>query len=136
MTCHACGLPSHAPAIIVFVPGIPASPNVTRTRSFHVNAAEANQWKSATCVAAYEAVKGKAPRLTHARVELVIVTARRNRRDPDNAIAAAKPIIDGLVLAGILAEDSFAVVRHLGIHREITPGLGGVRVEITPELHA
>jgi len=111
------------------VPGIPASPNVTRTRNFHLNASQAKDWKTATIAA----VGGRHPEtpLPSVRLVLVALTKTRGRRDPDNFAAACKPIIDGLVLAGVLVDDSFAVIRELVVRRE-QADRNAVRVEVWP----
>jgi len=45
------------------------------------------------------------------------------RRDPDNISAAAKPILDGLVLAKIIKGDSLAVIQSPYCHYfEVKPG--------------
>ena len=116
--------------LLVFeVPGIPASPNATRRLNFHRNAAEANAWKDATCIALFDAGKKRPGRLASVRIVLTAMTKTRGRRDPDNFAAACKPIIDGLVLAGVLVDDSFAVIRELVVRHELA-GRNAVRIEV------
>jgi len=109
------------------VPGIPKSPNVTRTRCFHVNSSQANDWKAA--IVAAVADNGPEVPLPSVRLVLVALTKTRGRRDPDNFAAACKPIIDGLVLAGVLLDDSFNVIRELVVRHELA-GRNAVRIEV------
>jgi crossover junction endodeoxyribonuclease RusA len=48
------------------------------------------------------------PRWTFCRVEYQFQFADHRHRDLDNLIAAAKPVLDGLVDAGVLSDDSRA----------------------------
>lgn len=121
--------------ITVTVLGIPPSPNQTRREHWAKRAAAAKLWKHDAFYAAIEAREVWRGRvrfpLASADVRLVIVSPTTVRRDPDNAVAAMKPLIDGLVQAGILADDSFAVVRNLTVALERgTPA--AVRIEVTP----
>lgn len=116
------------------VPGIPPSPNSTRREHWAKRAAAAREWKRDAFYAAMEARElhrgmVKFP-LQSAALRIVIVSPTRVRRDPDNAIASAKPLIDGLVKAGVLSDDSFAVVRELTVAQEHGPA--AVRIEVTP----
>lgn len=50
----------------------------------------------------------KAARIGHhhrVKVELIYTPATRRRRDADNLVAALKPLVDGLVDAGVVADD-------------------------------
>lgn len=117
------------------VPGIPPSPNQTRREHWAKRAAAAKQWKRDAFYAAVEAREVWRGRvrfpLPSAAVRLVIVSPTSVRRDPDNAIASMKPLIDGLVQAGIIADDSFAVVRELTVGLE-RGKQAAVRIEVTP----
>lgn len=106
----------------ILVPGIPPSPNQTRREHWAKRAAEAKRWKRDTYMAAVGVRNAYLARypglflpLTEARVRCVIVTPSSVRRDPDNAMASMKPLIDGVVQAGILADDSFAVISDLSV---------------------
>ncbi|AYD89689.1 hypothetical protein D5R93_05835 [Actinomyces lilanjuaniae] len=59
-------------------------------------------------VAAQTAVVGRAPRLRRARLAVEIAFPDRRRRDPHNFMATVKPIVDGLVDAGVLPDDDAA----------------------------
>jgi hypothetical protein len=68
---------------------------------------------------------------SRARVDIGLVVRTAVRRDADNAIAACKGIIDGLVDAGIIADDSLDVVD--GPYLSITRGADyGYTVTVTP----
>jgi Holliday junction resolvase RusA-like endonuclease len=123
--------------ISVVVPGIPPSPNQTRREHWARRAAEAKRWKRDTYLAAVSARNALLTRypgvilpLTEARVRCVIVTKSAVRRDPDNAIASMKPLIDGVVQAGILADDSFSVITDLSVAVERGPDQL-VRIEVS-----
>ena len=120
--------------IVVTVPGIPPSPNQQRREHWARRAAEARGWRQAALYAALDARNRHADvpfPLHSAAIRVVIVSPTTVRRDPDNAIASVKPIIDGLVRAGILADDSFAVVRDLSVAVE-RGREAAVRIEVTP----
>ena len=52
----------------------------------------------------------RAPRLERARLVVEIAFPDRRRRDPHNFMATVKPIVDGLVDAGVLPDDD---AKHL-----------------------
>ena len=52
----------------------------------------------------------RAPRLERARLVVEIAFPDRRRRDPHNWMATVKPIVDGLVDAGVLPDDD---AKHL-----------------------
>lgn len=53
--------------------------------------------------------------LTKAKVLIVMHWHGRHRRDPDNMGGLMKGVLDGLVSGGVLADDSFDVIREYGI---------------------
>lgn len=69
--------------------------------------------------------------LASARCRLTWVTPTRQRHDLDNIIAACKPLFDGLVDAGVLADDGPEHVVELTICRQARPG---ARPEVLVEL--
>lgn len=118
---------------MVEVPGIPPSPNQTRREHWARRAAAAKRWKHdayLAAVAVRNVHRGSGFPLQAAKVRCVIVATTGVRRDPDNAIASMKPLIDGIVEAGVLADDSFDVIRDLSVacERGTTPH---VRIEVT-----
>lgn len=60
-------------------------------------------WRNAAWACA---VGSGIPQLERVEVELVMVPSDRRRRDPDNLSGALKPILDGLVDAGVIPDDS------------------------------
>jgi Holliday junction resolvase RusA-like endonuclease len=119
--------------IYVLLLGIPPSPNALRRMHWATRAAIAREWRHSAWAAALEARNHYCPSVgfpwLRANVKIVIVTKTATRRDPDNAVASVKPLIDGLVDAGIIADDSFTVIADLSIATE--RGLtAGVRIEV------
>ncbi|NJD28878.1 MAG: hypothetical protein FIA92_11350 [Chloroflexi bacterium] len=105
--------------LVVSVPGIPPSPNQTRREHWAKRAKEARLWRESAFYAARQAMAtahgGWSFPLRSASVRITLVSTTAVRRDPDNAIAACKPVLDGIVQAGLLADDSFAVIRDLAV---------------------
>jgi len=56
------------------------------------------------------ALQAKAPSLQRAEITIEYQPPDRRRRDPDNLAPSGKACIDGLVLAGVLPDDSSAHV--------------------------
>jgi Holliday junction resolvase RusA-like endonuclease len=98
----------------VRIEGRPPTPNARRhwRQVSHDN----RVWKEAALRSAQDvrnrsAVFGRP--IAAADMTVTFVVPDRMRRDPDNLIAATKPLTDGLVAAGILADDSFTVLRSV-----------------------
>lgn len=108
--------------------GHPPSPNRTRAGHWRARAASDLTWRTAAYFAALDVKPtGYVPGRVSVRVVLVIPDKRR--RDPDNALASVKPCIDGIVDAGLLLDDSFAVIHELTVTSEPGPQKA-VRFEI------
>lgn len=72
----------------------------------------------------------KPPRpLEKARVTLTFRFPDSRRRDPDNYIGGSKPLMDGLVRAGIIKDDSFDCIELAAKLGEIK-ATGSVEVEV------
>lgn len=68
----------------------------------------------------------RAPRLERARLVVEIAFPDRRRRDPHNFMATVKPIVDGLVDAGVLPDDD---AKHLlGPDLRRHPAVAGKRM--------
>lgn len=71
--------------------------------------------------------------IDRAHVEVVRLQRTAHRRDPDNLAATAKPMIDGLVQAGLLPDDSHrhvaSVVLRVVVDRHRNAGW---RLTVTP----
>jgi Holliday junction resolvase RusA-like endonuclease len=121
----------------VDVPGIPPNPN--RRLHYQALGRERKEFRGWTKLAALAAMadSGHADDypLKAAIVEATFFVKVRRRRDPDNLIASLKPLLDGLVDAGVLVDDDRLTiappeVRVFGR----SPGWEGVRlfvVEVT-----
>lgn len=68
-----------------------------------VAAKKKKPWREAAMVLARAA---RIPPCQRIRVELHYVPKQERRRDPDNLIACLKPLVDGLVDAGVVADDT------------------------------
>lgn len=64
-------------------------------------------------------------------VAYTFVYPDRRRRDPDNRLASGKPILDGVVAAGIIADDSDKVVASIAVLPPVVGDHREVRVTIT-----
>lgn len=98
--------------------GLPTSVNNTRRRHWTAVVEETATWRSAAHFATVDALNRSPDPLARkspiypAEVEYVfLLTARRG--DLDNLVAAAKPILDGIVSAKAIADDSVDAVRCL-----------------------
>lgn len=100
--------------LVVTVPGRPKTPNDYRGRQGggHWRSRHANNqtWKAAGVRAALEVKPADWEPLTRCRLTVEFIVPTRARRDDDNLIAAQKPVLDGIVMAGILADDSNRVI--------------------------
>ena len=87
------------------IPLIPPSLNkfAGRENQWDYRAAK-SEWKQICC--AYCRPKGKPP--DFADVRITFLFADRRRRDPDNY---CKLLLDGLVYAGVIADDDFGHIR-------------------------
>lgn len=68
-----------------------------------VKAKHVKPWREAALVLARQQ---RIPACSRIKVELHYVPAQERRRDPDNLIACLKPLVDGLVDAGIVPDDT------------------------------
>ena len=81
-------------------------------RAWKRKAAAAREWRQLVALA-LEVLGDRRPRWERARIHYDLFT-RGAEIDPDNRVALGKPILDGLVAAGVLPDDS-------GAHVELTP---------------
>ena len=111
--------------LVVRIPGRPPTPNARRhwRQVQHDNA----EWKSAAyTVAANERRKWESEHglnwrpLGHAVVSVAFGLPDRRTRDLDNLIASTKPLLDGIVGAGILLDDSIDVIQKMEFGAVIT----------------
>lgn len=78
-------------------------PNLNDRDHWAVKAAKVKQWRDAAHVLARQA---RIPPCRRIRVELHYLPATAQRRDPDNLVAAYKPLCDGLVDAKVVPDDT------------------------------
>lgn len=119
----------------VRIDGIPPTPNRSRRQFWAANAHVAAGWRRRAKEAAQETIDehgGAIPHLENVHLTIWVCTRTRVRRDPDNAVAACKPLVDGIVDAGILRDDSFDVVHELSVRRILAPQ-GRAHIEIDVE---
>lgn len=93
----------------VDVPGIPPGPNRTRRMHWAAIARERKDFRAWSKLAALAALadSGRSDDfpIREAILEATFFVKTRRRRDPDNLIGSLKPLIDGLVDAGVLVDD-------------------------------
>ena len=95
--------------LTITIPGRPPTPNSRRHwRAVH---ADNTKWKTVAWMSANKAVPGRRmPNIQRAAVAIEFVVPDRRHRDLDNLIASTKPLTDGIVAAGVLADDSSDVL--------------------------
>ena len=86
---------------------------------------------------AMQAAKAAAiPSLDVVFVELTMTPSDRRRRDPDNLAGALKPVLDGLVDAGVIPDDSYQHVAGVALAIETPdPTLRAHRWRLTIDVH-
>ena len=115
--------------------GMPMLPNAARKRHWSARASDTRTWREA---AHYLAL---AERNKHAEyhtfpwasvsIRYTFVRATRHHVDIPNLAAAMKPVLDGMVDAGILTGDDKDVVISYGPHKVIDGPSNGFIVTIT-----
>jgi hypothetical protein len=111
-------------SVTIRIEGRPPTPNARRhwRQVSHDN----RVWKEAALRSAQNIcnrIGGFGRPIQLAAVDVVFVVPDHRPRDPDNLIASTKPLTDGLVAAGILANDTFAVLRELRYAERYEQGL-------------
>ena len=118
----------------VDVPGIPPNPN--RRLHWAVLARSRSDFRGWTKLAAKDALarSGRSDDfpLRAATLEATFFVKTHRRRDPDNLLASLKPLVDGLVDAGVLVDDDRLTFAPPGI--KVTGGYQGVLLYVT-EVH-
>ncbi len=103
-------------------------PSLNDRDHWAVKAKKTKEWRDAAHVLARQA---RIPPCQRIRVELHYVPATAQRRDPDNLVAAYKPLCDGLVDAKVVADDTEHYVERVFpiIHpaQRTMPGRGDSR---------
>lgn len=82
------------------IPFVPKSPNELRG-SWRIAWRQSKDWRTYVSV-----ICGRPKVPCKAKRRLEIITSRKRRLDPDNAVASLKPVIDALKRAGWIRNDS------------------------------
>lgn len=110
--------------------GYPPLPN--KRMHWAEKADENRTWRSAAFVKARDAWRQHDHAddfpLRKAVLQVVVIRPGGQGPDPDNALAAVKPVIDGLVDAGILVSDRRECVSYLTPQYEVGPV--GLRIDV------
>jgi crossover junction endodeoxyribonuclease RusA len=121
-----------------FLAGHPPGPNQTVRWHWGRRAKERRVWRDASAWGA-RAAYGRSSMAGHHRPVEVAVTFHfrvTRTRDRDNLVASLKPVLDGLVDAGILKDDSPTWLRSLVVREQVAPTERlGITVEVS-ELRA
>lgn len=114
------------------LPGLPRSMNGSHG-NWYVAAAERKRWRRLSGLSALAAKNRAGIKGPWDRVRLVITRCSTRPMDFDNRVASAKPIVDGLMDARVIADDSDAVIVERDYRWERAErGHGKVRVEVSP----
>jgi Holliday junction resolvase RusA-like endonuclease len=118
--------------VTILIPGRPPTPNA-RPGNYHAERKAFREWKDSAYLVAKDAVNREGWQ-TPGTVRLVVTfhLPDRIRRDLDNLIASTKPLTDGLVAAGVMADDSVAVIESIRYQWRMSPGYAGTEYEVTP----
>lgn len=118
----------------IHVPTLPPSPNRTRRGHWAEGAGLTAAWRRDGRLLALAELNGApAPRWTRVRLSAVFYLPTRARRDPGNLVGSEglKALIDGLVDAEVMVDDSLAVVAEYGPFTfELRPRRPGVTVTV------
>lgn len=119
-------------SITVVVPGRPENPNRIRghwSKRHGINV----KWKTAAAWHAAMVLPGGWKPMRRARMSVVHVVPDRRARDLDNLVAAIKASLDGIVLAGVIADDSDRVLTGADHRIEYVKGVAETRYTFTEE---
>ena len=90
----------------VQIPGLPATYNAIGMKSRWMRKRNTDEWKSNVCAA----VSGKLPPAPLTRAKCTLTRHSSSRPDFEAIVLSMKPALDGLVEAGVLADDSLEVI--------------------------
>jgi Holliday junction resolvase RusA-like endonuclease len=128
---------SDVPRVLeVSIRGLPRGINTTRRRHWSSVARETGEWKDAAYVSTLAAIRdsGRADDFPIERASVSYTfLLRAERGDLDNLIASVKPILDGIVAARAIVDDSVRALPLLSAtwRRASDPGVI-VRIEESP----
>lgn len=117
------------------IPMLPPSPNRTR-RNTHWSARAAidKQWLNFGWAGSLEACGANPPRWPSVHVTITFYFPDKRRRDPGNLMGSegVKGLIDGLVMAGVMVDDSMDVIKRLDLDFIYRKGQPGTHVLVEP----
>lgn len=114
-------------ALLLTLHGLPKMANQLLRGHWRVKHAHAMKWKLAVSLACH----GRLPARPLERANVSIVRCSSVRPDFDGLVSSGKPLLDGLVEAGVLADDTHAVIAQPEYAWEKAPPRGGhTRVEV------
>ena len=114
--------------VTVRVPGRPPGGNALHRQGFWRVRKDREEWRAVAAMAARLAMgAGFGPPIARAEVAVEWRCRTRRRRDFDNLVAGLKPLLDGLVDAGVIQDDDS---EHLAVLGPLTI-LTGVREDET-----
>lgn len=95
-------------SITIRIDGRPPTPNARR--HWRGIATDNARWKEIARQATADALPPGWTPLTRCRMTVEFIVPDRRDRDDDNLIAAQKPVVDGIVRGGAIANDSRRVI--------------------------
>lgn len=115
--------------VLDHLPPVELSPNA---RGFWARRYEANEeLKNEVIILAKNA---KLPRFKKVKIDYTFVVPNNKRRDVENYLFRTKSIPDSLVLAGVLSDDKFKVVKQISGRIVVMPGEEKTIIRITGEV--
>jgi Holliday junction resolvase RusA-like endonuclease len=110
----------------IFLPGHPPTANQLQRMHYIDRGLSRNSWSKSVWIASLEA-GWKDAKLTPVRLHIEFVYTVERRRDFDNMVAGLKGAIDGLVVAGVIPDDSIDHLRGIDlsvkVDRKAAPGI-------------
>ncbi len=118
-------------SIVVRIPGRPPTPNARR--HWRVTHRDNGTWKRAAWDrASVRKTCDHLATITACAIAIEFVVPDRRHRDLDNLIASTKPLTDGIVASGLLADDSTEVIRSVSYSVRYEKGVTETVYTITP----
>lgn len=116
--------------VVVRVEGRPPTPN--SRRHWRSVAKDSAEWKTRAWAEATLTRAGDWEPIAACTMHVEFVVPDRRRRDLDNLIASTKPLTDGIVLSGLLVDDSTEVIREVSYSVRYEKGVDATVYTITP----
>lgn len=123
-------------SVTVEVPGIPPGPN-QQSRNRHARARVTAEWRRTASLCASSAMNVIPGRRDESGfpwgrslIHLTFTFGQSNTRDPDNLISTVKPLIDGLIDAGLIVNDTSRHVSYAPPEVRVVRGRTGVSLRV------